>query len=69
VPETRIRPSSRRAPARRRDGAAAEGDAGYVTVVILYWPVCGHGLEDDEVLYDRPVCGACDAESRGRMQI
>jgi hypothetical protein len=26
----------------------------------LYWPSCGHGLDDDVVLYDRPVCVVCD---------
>jgi hypothetical protein len=62
VPATRLRPGSRRPPvARRAEGAAAPDDAGDETAVILYWPSCGHGLEDDEVLYDRPVCIVCEA--------
>jgi hypothetical protein len=47
--------------ARRAEGASARDDAGDETAVILYWPSCGHGLEDDEVLYDRPVCIVCEA--------
>ena len=27
---------------------------------VLYWPACGHGLDDDVVLYDRPVCVRCE---------
>jgi hypothetical protein len=27
---------------------------------VLYWPDCGHGLDDDAVLYDRPVCVHCE---------
>jgi hypothetical protein len=26
---------------------------------VLYWPECGH-VDDDVVLYDRPVCVICD---------
>jgi hypothetical protein len=31
---------------------------------VLYWPVCGHPLEDGAVLYDREVCVLCD-DDRG----
>jgi len=27
---------------------------------VLYWPVCGHPLDDGAVLYDREVCVRCD---------
>jgi hypothetical protein len=45
----------------RRDNATAGDETGEQPVVILYWPRCGHGREDDEVLYDRPVCIVCEA--------
>jgi hypothetical protein len=32
---------------------------------VLYWPACGHGLDDDDVLYDRPVCVRCE-DAAGR---
>ena len=31
------------------------------------WPVCGHGLEDDAILYDRPLCVRCE-ETAGDRQ-
>jgi hypothetical protein len=59
---TRIRPGSLQPPvSERRDNATAGDETGEQPVVILYWPRCGHGLEDDEVLYDRPVCIVCEA--------
>ena len=33
---------------------------------VLYWPDCGHALDDDAVLYDRPVCVHCDAAAGER---
>jgi hypothetical protein len=27
---------------------------------VLYWPVCGHALDDDDALYDRPACVRCE---------
>jgi hypothetical protein len=59
---TRNRPGSSQLPvARRRDDATAGDDTSGDTLVILYWPRCGHALEDDEILYDRPVCIVCEA--------
>jgi hypothetical protein len=34
---------------------------------VLYWPVCGHGLDDDAVLYDRPVCVRCEENAGDRQ--
>jgi hypothetical protein len=33
---------------------------------VLYWPACGHGLDDDDALYDRPVCVRCE-DAAGRQ--
>jgi hypothetical protein len=31
---------------------------------VLFWPACGHPLEDGAVLYDRVVCVLCDHDPR-----
>jgi hypothetical protein len=56
-PRRRARPSERVAVP--GDGCA-ELELVVVEGEVLYWPDCGHALDDDTVLYDRPVCIVCD---------
>ena len=31
---------------------------------VLFWPTCGHPLEEGAVLYDRLICVRCDDDPR-----